>query len=474
VALKAKTYYMSRGDRRRSFLRRKGVILASILCFAAFCMAAYFCFFHGYMGNTSLACNIPSDSFSASAGSGHCANSGEADAQSCPVACQEISEVTDQGDTLLSLMNDNIADEASARLVATKLASLVRSTLEKADRSFDADTPLEAGKRYSVTVDPQGAFLRATIEMEPANVFHAAMQQGIVRCWKDEVVLDFKVESLQFTVKGGLDKTIAAAGERQELASKLANVFRWDINFQTDSRNGDTCKVLFERRYADDRPSGYGNILCAVYSGKRIGRGEEGNTGRKTAILFNGKYYDDKGVALKKDFLRSPLKIKLRVTSGFGGRFHPIRKTWHRHKGVDYGAPEGTPVLAVANGVVTFAGWNNGYGNYVCIKHDNGPYESRYGHLQRYFVKEGERVKQQQRIGLVGMTGVATGPHLDFQLLANNKHIDPQGKNVKMATAPQMVPAGLRSRFVSVTNERLAAFGRLAFTGSLQAKAFDR
>jgi murein DD-endopeptidase MepM/ murein hydrolase activator NlpD len=454
---------------RQFRLKGKNVIVTGVLCLLAFCMTAYFYFAPGYAGTSPIACNLPSGPFAEPAGTAQCAFAEDSSAQNCAVACQEISEVTDPGDTLFSLLKDNVADEASARTVASKLASLVRPTQKK---GFDADTPLESGKRYSVTVDPEGAFLKATIEMEPANVFHAVLQEGAIRCWKEEVVLDFKVESLVIKMNGDLEKSIIAAGEGQELAAKLAKVFQWDINFRTESKRGDTCKVLFERRYADDRPSGYGNILCAEYRGKKIGKDEEQNKGKKTAVLFNGKYYDDKGVELKKDFLRSPLKLKvLRITSKYGMRFHPIRKVLKKHNGVDYGAPEGTPVLTVANGVVTFAGWHEGgYGNYVCVRHDNG-YESRYGHLQRYFVKVGERVRQTQKIGLVGMTGVATGPHLDFQLLASNRHINPHTKIVQTL---RTVPAPLKHRFLAVANERLAAFEKVALAGPYQTKAFNQ
>ena len=120
-------------------------------------------------------------------------------------------------------------------------------------------------------------------------------------------------------------------------------------------------------------------------------------------------------------------------------------KVWRKHNGVDYGASQGTPVWAVAGGVVTYAGWSNGYGNYVCIKHDSG-FESRYGHLQRFFVAKGQRVKQRQRIGLVGMTGIATAPHLDFQLLVHNKHVNPL--TVTMVKSLKTVPTPLVSRFL--------------------------
>lgn len=369
--------------------------------------------------------------------------------QTCATACQEISEETGEGDTLFSLLNANIADEKSVKEVAGILASEIGCALNK---PFDINTPLNPGKRYTVAVDPEGAFLRATVEWDPANVFHVTIGDRSIRCWKEEVVLDFKVESLQFRMKGNLTESVMHAGEGAELAREIHAVFKWDIDFQSESVRGDMCKVVFERKYADDRPSGYGNILYAAYEGKKT---------KKIAILFSGEYYDEDRVVLKKDFLRSPLNT-IRVTSHYGHRFHPVHRVWRKHNGVDYGAAQGTPVWAVAGGVVTFAGWQNGYGNYVCIKHDNG-YESRYGHLQRYFVQAGQRVKQRQRIGLVGMTGIATGPHLDFQLLVNNKHENPL--RIKMVRSPRTVPAPLISRFVTVANERRALLQKVALAG---------
>lgn len=352
----------------------------------------------------------------------------------------EITEYTGQDDSLISLLASNIADEKSVVRIARSLAAVIKQSQKKA---FDPSTSLEPDTRYSITVDPKGMFLRATIELDPSNVFHAVNENGAVRSWKEDLVLDLKPETVTIKIENTLGDSVLKAGEGTELAGKLNKVFRWDIDFQSESVKGDTCKVLVERRYADDRPSGYGRILCAVYEGKK--------TGRKTAILFSDTHYDEKGQELKKDFLRSPLET-LRVTSRFGQRFHPILKQWRHHDGVDYGAPRGTPVWSISSGTVTFAGWQNGYGNYVCVRHDNG-YESRYGHLDRFFVRKGQRVKQRQRIGLVGMTGRATGPHLDFQLLFQGRHKNPLA--VKMVASLRSVPAPLKGRFHQVAQERL-------------------
>lgn len=416
------------------------VILASLSVVCFFCLpsiSSHLPFSHRLTDTSPESDNSRSAMFTEGNGDQTSASSSE--------ELQEIVDVTGQGDTLLSLMLDNVADEISAQKVASNIAALIQKHL---NLPFDSQTALEAGTRYAVNLDKDGRFLRATVELDPASVFHAVQEAAGLRSWKDEVVLDFKQETLCVRMKGSLRDSVLAAGEGAELASELRSVFKWDIDFQSEAFRGDVCKVLFERRHADDRPSGYGRILCAVYEGKK--------TGTKTAILFGNQYYNEKGEVLKKDFLRSPLSV-IRVTSHYGPRFHPIDRVWRKHDGVDYGAPQGTPVWSVANGVVTFAGRQNGYGNYVCIRHDNG-YESRYGHLQRFFVREGQRVKQRQKIGLVGMTGKATGPHLDFQLLLAGRHKDPL--SVKMVQNLRTVPQPLQLRFTSVSQERFLSLHR--------------
>jgi murein DD-endopeptidase MepM/ murein hydrolase activator NlpD len=355
---------------------------------------------------------------------------------------QEMVDLTSEGDTLYSLLNANLLDEVESRKIAVSLAAEIEKNLNK---SFDANTPLEPGRSYGVTLDQNGNFLKATVELNPADVFHAAVEGLDIRCWKEDVVLDYKIETISFRLDGTLEKSLMKIGEGAELARKLFDVFRWDIDFQAECVRGDTCKILFERRYADDRTSGYGRILAALYDGKK--------TGKKVAILFNNQYYDTKATELKKNFLRSPLSGVIRITSQFGMRFHPIYRRWRHHDGTDYGAAKGTPAFSIAKGMVTFAGWQGNYGNLVCIKHDNG-YESKYGHLLRILVKKGDRLKQHDRIGLVGQTGDATAPHLHFELLVKGKNINPLG--VKYVNTARLVPEALRSRFASICEERLA------------------
>lgn len=214
-------------------------------------------------------------------------------------------------------------------------------------------------------------------------------------------------------IRDSLFASITDAGEKPELAMRLADIFGWDLDFYTDPRPGDTFRVAVEKKIlADGEVAGYGRILSAEYD----------NDGRiYRAVLFhdpagNPAYYTPDGKSLKKAFLHSPLKFAAPITSHFSySRFHPILKKYRPHLGIDYGAPAGTPVQTIGDGRVVFAARKGEDGNLIKIQHANG-YVTYYMHLSRILVHDGEHVAQGQRIGLVGMTGLATGPHLDFRI----------------------------------------------------------
>jgi murein DD-endopeptidase MepM/ murein hydrolase activator NlpD len=225
------------------------------------------------------------------------------------------------------------------------------------------------------------------------------------------------------TVSGQLDDSlfnaVEQAGESPEIAMRLAQIFGYDLDFYTDPRKGDTFRVLLEKKkYANGQTAGYGKIFAAEYD----------NGGKKyQALLFHDEfgrpgYYNADGKSLQKAFLRSPLKFSAPVTSHFSNaRYHPILKTVRPHMGTDYGAPIGTPVQAIGSGRVLFAGLKGGEGNMVHISHSNG-YETMYLHLSRMYVRAGEHVEIGKTIGLVGSTGLSTGPHLDFRILQKGQY----------------------------------------------------
>ena len=223
------------------------------------------------------------------------------------------------------------------------------------------------------------------------------------------------------TLEGSLFESIQRVGESPELAMRMADIFGWDLDFYTDPRAGDQfCLLVEKKEYDNGQPPTYQRILSAKY----INSGE-----LYEAFLYPDKdgkpqYYSRDGKSLQAAFLRSPLKFSARISSHFSRRrFHPILKIYRPHLGIDYAAPTGTPVQAIASGRVTFSGRNRGSGNIVKIRHTNG-FETMYMHLSRRLVRKGQRVSQGQRIGLVGATGLATGPHLDFRLRKNGKYLN--------------------------------------------------
>jgi murein DD-endopeptidase MepM/ murein hydrolase activator NlpD len=222
-------------------------------------------------------------------------------------------------------------------------------------------------------------------------------------------------------IQDSLFDAVTAAGEKPELAMRLADIFGWDLDFYTDPRAGDTFRVVVEKKIlANGQFAGYGRILAAEYN----------NGGRAyRAVLFhdpagNPAYYTPDGKSMKKVFLHSPLKFAARITSHFSlHRYHPILKIYRPHLGTDYAAPIGTPVQTVGDGRVIFAGRKGEDGNLIEVRHANG-YTTYYMHLSRILVRSGQQVRQGQSIGLVGMTGLATGPHLDFRIRRHGQFVN--------------------------------------------------
>jgi murein DD-endopeptidase MepM/ murein hydrolase activator NlpD len=236
---------------------------------------------------------------------------------------------------------------------------------------------------------------------------------------KLEAVTETQV--VQGKIESSLFESVLATGEHPELAVRLAEIFAYDLDFYSDPQPGDTFRLVFEKRTVpgEDTPY-YGQIYAAEYVN---------GSHPYNAVLFrdpNGRpaYYTADGKSLQKAFLHSPLKFAARVSSHFSKRrFHPVAHVFRPHLGTDYAAAVGTPVQAIASGRVIFSGRKGGNGNLVVLRHANG-YESYYLHLSRLLVRVGQNVQQGQRIGLVGMTGLASGPHLDFRMKKNGTFVN--------------------------------------------------
>lgn len=264
-------------------------------------------------------------------------------------------------------------------------------------------------------------------------------------------VVEGAINSEQNSIVAALE----AAGERVDLSLAMADIFSGEMDFNSDLQPGDTFRLLVEKqtRESGGAFAGYGPVLAAEFV----------NSGREVrAIRFAGPdgvpaYFDEQGRSLKRFFLKSPLKFEPRVTSSFStGRRHPILHYTRAHNGVDYAAGTGAPVGAVAGGVVTLAGWTGGGGRTVRIRHTSG-YESEYLHLSAIATRKGAHVAQGELIGRVGMTGLATGPHLHYGLRLNGKYVNPVTEHKKMPPGDP-VPAAMLATFNA---ERDKVFGRL-------------
>lgn len=249
-------------------------------------------------------------------------------------------------------------------------------------------------------------------ESGPAGDFHAEVAR---------IPSETATEGVSGTIQGSLFESIIEAGEKPELAMRLAEIFGWDLDFYTDPRPGDTFRIVVEKKkFSNGETAAYGRILVAQYN----------NAGRPyRAVLFHDvsghpAYFTPDGKAMKKAFLHSPLKFAAVISSHFSAhRYHPILKEYRPHLGIDYAAPTGTPVQTIGDGRVTFAGPKGGAGNLIEVQHTNG-YTTYYMHLSRILVRTGQHVEQGQRIGLVGMTGLATGPHLDFRIQQHGQFLN--------------------------------------------------
>jgi murein DD-endopeptidase MepM/ murein hydrolase activator NlpD len=272
---------------------------------------------------------------------------------------------------------------------------------------------LRAGNTVIVGRSVEGELRQIDYKIDPDRMLHIVPATDGFSAEVQEIPSRLEVSAVSGRLEDSLFNAVEDAGESAEVAMRLAQIFGYDLDFYTDPRKGDTFRVVIEKkRYRNGETAGYGRILTAQYD----------NGGKKyQALLFHddqghAAYYTADGKSLQKAFLRSPLKFAAPVTSHFSKtRFHPILKTFRPHLGTDYGAPTGTPVQTIGAGRVEFAGRKGGDGNMVKIAHSQG-YETMYLHLSKVFVHAGEHVEIGRSIGLVGMTGLATGPHLDFRI----------------------------------------------------------
>ena len=287
-----------------------------------------------------------------------------------------------------------------------------------AQRAFNL-RQLRAGNTITVGRSVEGALREIDYKIDPDRMLKIVPEDRGFTARISEIPSKTEIVAVTGRVDDSLFNAVEDAGESAELALRLAQIFGYDLDFYTDPRQGDTFRMVLEKKkYLNGQTAGYGKIFAAEYE----------NPGKKyQALLFHDPagrpgYYAADGKSLQKAFLRSPLKFGAPVTSHFSrSRFHPVLKIYRPHMGTDYGAPVGTPVQTIGSGRVIFAGRKGGEGNMVQIAHFSG-YQTMYLHLSRMFVRSGEHVEIGKTIGLVGSTGLATGPHLDFRILQRGQY----------------------------------------------------
>jgi murein DD-endopeptidase MepM/ murein hydrolase activator NlpD len=358
----------------------------------------------------------------------------------------------------LALVRNDITrgtDSAEALLARLGVADASAAAFLRSDRTARLLVSGRGGKMVQALTDADGNLVelvarfpaeRAELARTHFTRMNVARTDGRWLARLETVELGSGTRLASGTIQSSLFAATDAAQLPDAVAAQLAEIFATDIDFHRELRRGDTFSVVYETLTADGEPvawnEGAGRVLAAEF----VNGGRAYHAVWFTQASGKGGYFGLDGSSRQRSFLASPMEFS-RVTSGFAMRFHPIQRSWRRHLGVDYGAPVGTAVRSVGQGVVDFAGWQNGYGKVVQVQHGNDR-STLYAHLNSIDVRKGQRVEQGQRIGAVGMTGWTTGPHLHFEFRQRGEHQDP----IRIAKAAETIPleAASRQRFAEV------------------------
>jgi murein DD-endopeptidase MepM/ murein hydrolase activator NlpD len=279
------------------------------------------------------------------------------------------------------------------------------------------------GQTYEIETNPNGSFNRFSYRLDAATYLHLEKDDhtGELNVWRETLDYETRLATLDGKISGSFAHELQKRG-RSGLVSQLRELLSSKLDFKRDIQPGTAYRVLFEEQWIENDFIGTGKILAVEISGGA----RQYNAYRFTDLKGNSAYYDEKGKALQNHLVFGQPCNYSRVSSGFGYRVHPIRRSVHFHGGVDFAAPVGTPIRAVADGKIIFRGVKGGAGNMITIAHGSSLH-SQYLHLSRFSPKSsfGNRVQQGDIIGYVGSTGSSTGPHLDFRIIRNGKLQNP-------------------------------------------------
>ncbi len=280
--------------------------------------------------------------------------------------------------------------------------------------------------------------------LSKTDTLYVTLVDGSYQSEKDSKTVEIRESIAHGVIKSNFWNAGIEAGLDDGQIINLANIFGWDIDFALDIRKGDSFHVVFENQYVDGEFIGTGKILAAEFVNQ---------DDPFQAIRFtDGEYYSPDGKSMRKAFLRAPVNFKY-ISSNFKPkRFHPIQKRWKAHRGTDYRANTGTPVVASGDGKVTHSTYNKYNGHYVFIQHGNG-IETKYLHFSKRAVKKGQRVKQGQVIGYVGSTGMSEAPHLHYEFLLNGVHRNPRTVDLPDA---KPIDKKYKNEFMNLASQRLS------------------
>ena len=333
-----------------------------------------------------------------------------------------------RGDTIATILNRlDISNQDSVSFL-------------HAARGSRAMRQLKPGETIHAQTTADGELLALRYFFGNEELFLMEKTDDEFKMTEQPVELDTQVHMKSGVINRSLFAATDSAGIPNNIAMQLTEIFASEIDFYRDLRQGDRFTIVYETFLNNGKRAKTGRVLAVEFVNK--GKSHQ-------AVYFkasNGAegYYTPEGESLRKAFLLSPLTFS-RISSGFtNARFHPILKEWRAHRGIDYAAPTGTPVKATASGIVAFSGSQKGYGNLVVLKH-NGKFETAYGHLSRFAsgLGKGKRVNQGDVIGYVGSTGMATGPHLHYELRIDGLQRDPT--KVVLPTAPPIAKRDLNA-----------------------------
>ncbi len=319
------------------------------------------------------------------------------------------------------------------------------------------------GRAIEARVDGDGILHALRWRTSDDRVIRVVRLKEGYRSYSEPAFLDRRLVYKAGVVKSSLFAATDAADVPDAVALQLTKLFATKIDFHHDLQPGDRFGVIYEAFYDGSDMVRVGRLLAADFW----------NVGDLHRLVYfepvegRGDYYTPGGKRLRGAFLRSPLEFS-RVSSGFNpNRMHPILRDWRAHKGVDFAAPTGTPVIATADGVVVFRGWQSGYGNVIELKHAD-QYGTLYAHLSDFVsgLHAGSEVHQGDTIGYVGMTGWATGPHLHYEFRIGGVHQDPMGSAVPLAMP---ISAELRAKFEAASEALTAGLNAMRETASIES-----